>query len=65
MINADANIKNWLIKVNVIINLFRILVYVNVNVINRVMLETARIMKIVNVKNRLIDKLVLTVKIKY
>ena len=48
MINADANVKNWLIMEDVIKDLFRILVIVNVNVINYVMLESIYIIKIVN-----------------
>ena len=37
MIIADVNAKNnWLIKVDVIIDLFGILVYVNVSVINQI-----------------------------
>ena len=39
MINSDVNAKNWLTKVNVMMDLFGILVYVNVNVINHVMLN--------------------------
>ena len=34
--NVDVNIKNWLIKVDMMKDLFRILVTVNVNVINHV-----------------------------
>ena len=48
MINADVNAKNWLIKVQVIMYLLGILVYVNVNMINRVMLENIKIIKNVN-----------------
>ena len=33
MINADVNAKNWSTKVDVMMDLFGILVYVNVNVI--------------------------------
>ena len=39
MINADVNVKNWLTKVDVLMIVFGILAYVNVNVINHVMLE--------------------------
>ena len=39
-INADANVKNSLIKVYVIKDLFGILVIVNANVINHVILVT-------------------------
>ena len=48
MMNADANVKNWLIMEDVIKDLFKILVIVNVNVINYVMLESIYIIKIVN-----------------
>ena len=37
-INADVNVKNWLINVVVIKNLFGILVIVCINVINHVIL---------------------------
>ena len=37
--NAGVNVKNWLIKVYGIKDLFGILVIVNVNVINLVILE--------------------------
>ena len=36
MINADANVKNWLIKIYAIKNMLVSIVIVNVNVINRV-----------------------------
>ena len=39
MINADENGRNWLTEVHVMMDLFEILVYVNVDVINHVMLE--------------------------
>ena len=39
MINTDVSAKNLLAKVDVMMDLFGILVYVNVNVINHVMLE--------------------------
>ena len=39
MITADVNVKNRLKKENVMMDLFGILVYVNVNVINHVMLQ--------------------------
>ena len=48
MINAGVNGKNWLTKVDVMMDLFGILVYVNV--INHVILENIWIMKIVNVE---------------
>ena len=47
-INADLNVKNWLIKAVVIKDLFGILVTVIVNVINYVMLENIYSIKIVN-----------------
>ena len=39
VLNASLNIKNWIIRVGVIMRLLGILVYVNENVINRVRLE--------------------------
>ena len=47
-INADVNVKNWLIKECGTKDLSGIQVIVNVNVINYVMLENIKIMKIVN-----------------
>ena len=38
-INANVNVKNWLIKEYVIKDLFRIAVVVKVNVINHMMLD--------------------------
>ena len=49
-INADVNVKNWLIKEYGTKDLFGIQVIVNVNVINYVMLENIKIIKIVNVE---------------
>ena len=49
-INADVNVKNWSIKEYGTEDLPGIQVIVNVNVINYVMLETIKIMKIVNVE---------------
>ena len=46
MINADVNVKNWLIKECVIKDFFGILAIVNV--INHMMLENIYIMKIVS-----------------
>ena len=46
---VDANVKNLLIKVYVIKNLFRILVIANVNVINRAKLVSILIIQIVNI----------------
>ena len=48
IINADANVKNWLIKVYAIKDMLGILVIVSVNVINRAMLVSVWIMKIVS-----------------
>ena len=48
MINAGLNVENLLIKAGVMIGLFGILAYVNVNVINRLMLVNTCIMWIVN-----------------
>ena len=41
MISVDVNAKNWLTKVDIMMDLFGILVYVNVIVINNVMLENS------------------------
>ena len=49
MINADVNV-NRLTKVDVIKDLFGILVYVDVDVINHVTKDNIQIMKIVNVE---------------
>ena len=40
MLNADVNAKNWLTKVDVTMDLFGILVYVNVNVTNHKIIQT-------------------------
>ena len=48
MIKADVNVKNRLIKAALIMDLFGIIVYVNVNMINHVMLENIYIMQVVN-----------------
>ena len=48
MVNADVNVKNWLIAEDVIKDLFGILVMANVIVINYKMLESISIIKIVN-----------------
>ena len=50
VINSDANTNNCLIKADVLMVSFGILVYVNVNMINHVMLENILIVKIVNVE---------------
>ena len=48
VISAGVNIKNLLIKVDVMVGLFGILARLNVNVINRVMLVNIWIIWIVN-----------------
>ena len=42
MINVDANVKNWLIKVYVIKDMLGIQVIVNANVINHVVLASIK-----------------------
>ena len=37
--NVDVNEKNWLTKLDVMMDLFEIVAYVNVNVINHFMVE--------------------------
>ena len=59
MINENLNEKNWLKKVDVMMDLFGILVCVNVNVINDVILMNIWIMQIVNIDKKMIDKFVL------
>ena len=53
-LNAGVNVKSGLTNVVVIKDLFRIIVYVNVNVISHVIWETIQIMKIVNVEKALL-----------
>ena len=48
MISASVNAKNWLTKVYLMMNLFGILVIVNVNMVNHVILENMYIIKIVS-----------------
>ena len=50
VIDADVNAKNWFTMVDVMMNSFEIVVYVNVNMINHVMLVNIFIMQIVNVE---------------
>ena len=50
MINVGVNVKNWLIKVYVITDIFGILVTVSVNVINHVRLVSIWITKIVSIE---------------
>ena len=52
MINENLNEKNWLKKVDVMMDLFGILVCVNVNVINDVILMNIWIMQIVNIDKK-------------
>ena len=54
VIHAGVNAKSCLIKIIVIVNLFGILAYVNVNLISRVMLENIYIMQIVSVEKGLL-----------
>ena len=49
MINVDANVKNWLIKVYAIKDMLGILVIVSVSAINHAMLGRISIMKTVSV----------------
>ena len=49
-INADVNAKNWLTKEYVIKDLIAVLAIMNVNMINRLMLENIQIIKIVSVE---------------
>ena len=51
MINVDANVKNWLMKVYAIKDNPAILVITSVNVINYAMLMSIQIMKTVSVGN--------------
>ena len=58
-INADVNVKNWLIKVDVMKNSFRILVTVIVNVINHMIWDSTLIdYKNCKCRKKLSDKLV-------
>ena len=50
MINVDANVKNWLIKVYAIKDMLGISVIVSVNVINHAVLVSICIMKTVSVE---------------
>ena len=44
-VNADVNVKNWLTKEHMIMDLFGIVVTVNVSVVNRVMSDNIWIIK--------------------
>ena len=57
-INAGVNVKNWLINVVAIKDLFGILEIVNVNVINHLILENIYIKKNLKCRKKLVDKLV-------
>ena len=50
MINVDVNVKNLLTKEDIIKNLFGILLFVNLNVINHVTQDSIQTIKIVNVE---------------
>ena len=50
MMNVDVNANNWLAKVNVMMGLFGILIYGNVNVINNLILENIQLKQIVIVE---------------
>ena len=50
MINVDVNVKNLLAKEDIIKNLFGILLFVNLNVINHVTQDSIQTIKIVNVE---------------
>ena len=50
MINVDKNVKNLLTKEDIIKNLFGILLFVNLNVINHVTQDSIQTIKIVNVE---------------
>ena len=50
MMNVDVNANNWLTKVNVMMGLFGILIYGNVNVINNLILENIQLKQIVIVE---------------
>ena len=64
-INASVNAKNWLIKVYAIKDLFGAQVIANGDVINRVVLVSIQITKIVSVeKNQLINWLKNLLKLK-
>ena len=63
-INADVSVKNQLTKVDLIKDLFGILVIVNVNVINHVMSENIQIKNVVSAeKNQSISQSKYVVKI--
>ena len=50
MINVDVNVKNLLTKEDIIKNLFGILLFVNLNVINHATQDSIQTIKIVNVE---------------
>ena len=56
MMDVDVNANNWLTKVNVMMDLFGILIYGNVNVINNLILENIQLKQIAIVEeNSLIN----------
>ena len=65
MINENLNEKNWLKKVDVMMDLFGILVCVNVNVINDVILMNIWIMQIVNIDKKWLINSCYNVNIRY
>ena len=46
MVDVDVNANNWLTKVNVMMDLFGILIYRNVNVLNNLILENIQLKQI-------------------
>ena len=50
MINADVNVNSWLTKKDVMKDLYGIQVIVNVNVINLLIFDNIKIVKIVNLE---------------
>ena len=46
MMDVDVNANNWLTKVNVMMDLFGILIYRNVNVLNNLILENIQLKQI-------------------
>ena len=60
VVNADVNAENWLTQLDLIMNLFGILVYVNLNFINHFISDVGEYLDYASCKcrKRLIDKLV-------
>ena len=65
MINENLNEKNWLKKVDVMMDLFGILVCVNVNVTNDVILMNIWIMQIVNIDKKWLINLCYNMNMRY